>query len=162
MDNPQTEAVMNLLYSASICASFICPRLHFLLLCRMMHLTLDHGITGASTTAMAWFGVLIGQRYAEYRLGFQYGTLARELVNRHGYDAFEAKTLLPLDQLSVWTQPLSFTIECAKACFTAAVTHGDMTVACFAACHQVINFLSRGDHLDGVLTSIEMPRMRIG
>ena len=155
MDNPQTEAVMNLLYSASICASFICPRLHFLLLCRMMHLTLDHGITGASTTAMAWFGVLIGQRYAEYRLGFQYGTLARELVNRHGYDAFEAKTLLPLDQLSVWTQPLSFTIECAKACFTAAVTHGDMTVACFAACHQVINFLSRGDHLDGVLTSID-------
>ncbi len=109
----------------------------------MMHLTLDHGITGASTTAMARFGVLIGQRYAEYRLGFQYGTLARELVNRHGYDAFEAKTLLPLDQLSVWTQPLSFTIECAKACFTAAVTHGDMTVACFAACHQVINF-SRG------------------
>ena len=121
----------------------------------MMHLTLDHGITGASTTAMAWFGVLIGHRYAEYRLGFQYGTLARELVNRHGYDAYEAKTLLPLDQLSVWTQPLSFTIECAKACFTAAVTHGDMTMACFAACHQAINFLSRGDHLDGVLTSID-------
>jgi hypothetical protein len=29
MENPETEAVMNLLYSASICASFICPRLHF-------------------------------------------------------------------------------------------------------------------------------------
>lgn len=155
MENAETEAVMNLLYSASIFASFTCPRLHFLLLCRMMHLTLDRGITGASTTAMAWFGVLIGHRYAEYRLGFEYGTLARALVNRHGYDAFEAKTLLPLDQLSVWTQPLSFTIECAKACFTAAVTHGDMTMACFAACHQVINFLSRGDHLDGVLTSID-------
>lgn len=58
MENAETEAVMNLLYSASIFASFTCPRLHFLLLCRMMHLTLDHGITGASTTAMAWFGVL--------------------------------------------------------------------------------------------------------
>ena len=155
MESAETEAVMNLLYSASIFASFTCPRLHFLLLCRMMHLTLDRGITGASTTAMAWFGVLIGHRYAEYRLGFEYGTLARELVNRHGYDAFEAKTLLPLDQLSVWTQPLSYTIECAKACFTSAVTHGDMTMACFAACHQIINFLSRGDHLDGVLTSID-------
>lgn len=155
MSNSETEAVMNLLNSASLFASFTSPRLHFLLLCRMMQLTLDHGITGASTTAMAWFGVLIGHRYAEYRLGFQYGTLARELVNRHGYHAFEAKTLLPLDQLSVWTQPLSYTIECAKACFTSAVTHGDMTVACFAACHQVINFLTRGDHLDAVLTSIE-------
>lgn len=30
-----------------------------------------------------------------------------------------------------------------------------MTMACFAACHQAINFLSRGDHLDGVLTSID-------
>jgi len=155
MESEETEAVMNLLYSASIFASFTCPRLHFLLLCRMMHLTLDHGITGASTTAMAWFGVLIGHRYAEYRQGFEYGTLARELVNRHGYDAYEAKTLLPLDQLSVWTQPLSYAIECAKACFTSAVTHGDMTMACFAACHQIINFLSRGDHLDGVLTSID-------
>lgn len=82
MENAETEAVMNLLYSASIFASFTCPRLHFLLLCRMMHLTLDHGITGASTTAMAWFGVLMGHRYAEYRLGFQYGTLARELAGR--------------------------------------------------------------------------------
>ncbi|MCV2514413.1 histidine kinase, partial [Leclercia pneumoniae] len=154
-DDDETDAVMNLLNSASLFASFTHPRLHFLLLCRMMALTLDRGITGASTTAMAWFGVLIGQRYAEYRLGFQYGTLARELVNRHGYDAFEAKTLLALDQLSVWTQPLSYTIECAKACFTSAVTHGDMTMACFAACHQVINFLTRGDHLDAVLTSIE-------
>ncbi|MCU6665638.1 trifunctional serine/threonine-protein kinase/ATP-binding protein/sensor histidine kinase [Silvania hatchlandensis] len=155
MTNTEIEAVMNLLNSASLFASFTHSRLHFILLCRMMHLTLDHGITGASTSAMAWFGVLIGHRYAEYRLGFQYGTLARELVNRHGYDAFEAKTLLPLDQLSVWTQPLGYTIECAKACFTSAVTHGDMTVACFAVCHQVINFLTRGDHLDGVLTSIE-------
>ncbi|URN99783.1 AAA family ATPase [Leclercia adecarboxylata] len=155
MKDGDTEAVMNLLNSASLFASFTSSRLHFVLLCRMMHLTLDHGITGASTTAMAWFGVLIGHRYAEYRLGFQYGTLARELVNRHGYDAFEAKTLLPLDQLSVWTQPLGYTIECAKACFTSAVTHGDMTVACFAACHQVINFLTRGDHLDAVLMSIE-------
>ncbi len=155
MKDGDTEAVMNLLNSASLFASFTSSRLHFILLCRMMHLTLDHGITGASTTAMAWFGVLIGHRYAEYRLGFQYGTLARELVNRHGYDAFEAKTLLALDQLSVWTQPLGYTIECARACFTSAVTHGDMTVACFAACHQVINFLTRGDHLDAVLMSIE-------
>ncbi|EPR9086866.1 trifunctional serine/threonine-protein kinase/ATP-binding protein/sensor histidine kinase [Cronobacter dublinensis] len=155
MDNPEVDAVMNLLNSASLFASFSCPRLHFLLLCRMMHLTLDNGVCGASTTAMAWFGVLVGHRYGEYQLGFEYGTLAREQVTRYGYSAFEAKTLLALDQLSVWTQPLSFTVDCARASFTSAVTYGDMTVACFAACHQIINFLSRGDHLDVVLTTIE-------
>lgn len=155
MAHPETEAVMNLLSSASIFASFSNPHLHFMLLCQMLHLTLERGVTGASTSAMGWFGVLIGERYAEYRLGFRYAQQARELVERHGFSACEAKTLLPLDQLSVWTQPLSYTTECAKACFTTAVTHGDLTIASFAACHQVINFLSRGDHLDNVLTSIE-------
>lgn len=29
MESAETEAVMNLLYSASIFASFTCPRLHF-------------------------------------------------------------------------------------------------------------------------------------
>lgn len=155
MTRRETEAVMNLLASASIFASFCSPRLHFMLLCQILHLTLEHGVTGASTSAMAWFGVLIGDRYAEYRLGFRYALLARDLVERHGYIAHEAKTLLPLDQLSVWTQPLSYTTECAKACFAAAVTHGDLTTASFAACHQIINFMSRGDHLDNVQTSIE-------
>ncbi|PLR31441.1 histidine kinase [Chimaeribacter californicus] len=155
MDNRDTEAVMNLLASAGIFAGFCCPRLHFLILCRMLHLTLDHGMTGAGATALAWFGVLIGHRYEDYRDGFRYGLLARELVGRHHYLNAEAKILLPLDQLSVWTQPLAFTVECAKACFTAGVTHGDLTSACFATCHQVINFLTRGDHLDGVLTSID-------
>ncbi|PLR42313.1 trifunctional serine/threonine-protein kinase/ATP-binding protein/sensor histidine kinase [Chimaeribacter arupi] len=155
MDDRDTEAVMNLLASAGIFASFCCPRLHFLILCRMLHLTLDHGMTGAGATALAWFGVLIGHRYETYQRGFRYGLLARELVSRHGYLNAEARILLPLDQLSVWTQPLSFTVECAKACFTAGVTHGDLTSACFATCHQVINFLTRGDHLDAVLTSID-------
>lgn len=155
MQDPDTEAVMNLLASAGIFAGFCCPRLHFLILCRMLHLTLDHGMTGAGATALAWFGVLIGQRYEDYQGGFRYGLLARDLVSRHRYLSAEARILLPLDQLSVWTQPLAFTVECAKACFTAGVAHGDLTSACFATCHQVINFLTRGDHLDGVLTSID-------
>lgn len=155
MTDGQTEAIMNLLASASVFASFNYPNLHFMLLCQMMHLTLERGITGASTSAMGWFGVLISERYAEYQRGFNYAVLARDLVERRGYSAYEAKTLLPLDQVSVWTQPLSYTTECAKACFTSAVTHGDLTVASFAICHQVINFLSQGEHLDNVLTSIE-------
>ncbi|MGU0055527.1 hypothetical protein ACVXG7_03505 [Enterobacter hormaechei] len=103
-------------------------------------------ITGASTTAMAWFGVLIGHRYAEYRLGFEYVTLARELVNRHGYDAYEAEN-------SAAARP-------AQRLDPAAVVHyrvrkgllylgGDPRRhddGLFAACHRIINFLSRGDH----------------
>ncbi|MGY5957102.1 AAA family ATPase [Kosakonia sp. BK9b] len=155
MNHRETGALMNLLASAALYASFICPRLHFLLICQMLQLTLERGLTGASTSALAWFGVLIGERYGEYELGFQYGTLAQELVARHGLHDYAAKTLMPLGRISVWVQPLSRSVEYAKNCFTAAVAHGDLTIACFAAFRQVINSLSRGDHLDSVLALIE-------
>ncbi|SCC09635.1 Predicted ATPase [Kosakonia oryzendophytica] len=155
MNHRETDALMNLLASASLYASFICPRLHFLLLCQMLQLTLERGLTGASTSALAWFGVLIGERYGEYSLGLKYGTLAHDLVTRHALHDYAAKTLLPLGRISVWTQPLSRSVEYAKACFRAAVANGDLTIACFATFRQVSNSLSRGDHLDSVLSTIE-------
>ncbi|WP_255556749.1 AAA family ATPase [Sodalis sp. dw_96] len=155
MDNREIEAAMSLLAIACVTAGFSCSRLHFLLLCQTLRLTMEYGMTGAATTALAWFGVLIGHCYGEYRSGFQYGMLARDLVRRHGYIAFEAKTLLPLEQLSVWTQPLAFTIDCANAGYAAGIANGDLTQACFARCHQVINYLARGDALDSVLSDID-------
>lgn len=155
MCNPDIEAAMALLSVVSVPASFTDDRLHFLQLCHTLRLTLDHGMTGASTMALAWFGVLVGHRYGHYADGFQYGQLARVLVSHHRYLAYEAKTILPLDQLSVWTQPLSFSIDCVKAGFAAGVANGDITTACFECCHQVANFLTRGDHLDIVRSETE-------
>lgn len=153
--NRETESIMNLMASAIYSSSYDCPRLHFLLVCRMLHMTLDHGLTGASAFALSWYSVLICDRYQEYHLGFQCGSLACELAERHNFISFKAITLLPLDQVAIWTRPLSFAIDSAKSSFTAAVTHGDRTIACLALRHQIMNYLTRGDHLDGVLTTIE-------
>ncbi len=151
----ETESIMNLMASAIYSSSYDCPRLHFLLVCRMLHMTLDHGLTGASTFALSWYSVLICDRYQEYQLGLRCGSLARELAERHDFTSFKAITLLPLDQVGIWTRPLSFAVDSAKASFTTAVTHGDRTIACLALRHQVMNYLTRGDHLDAVLTTIE-------
>ncbi|SEK97129.1 PAS domain S-box-containing protein [Kosakonia sacchari] len=155
MNHRETDVLMNLLGSASLYASFICPRLHFLLLCRILQLTLERGLTGASTVALAWFGVMIGERYGEYEQGFRYGTLAQDLVTRHGFHDYAAKTLVALGRSSVWIQPLSYTVQCAKNCFTAAVAHGDLTIACFASFREITNSLVCGDPLDVVLSHIE-------
>ena len=54
IDNPEAEAVINLMLSASMFSAFTAPRLHFLLLCRIILMTLEHGFSGAFTTAIAW------------------------------------------------------------------------------------------------------------
>ncbi|XXN64702.1 trifunctional serine/threonine-protein kinase/ATP-binding protein/sensor histidine kinase [Enterobacter ludwigii] len=150
----KTEAVMNLMASASTFAAFISPRLQFIILCRLLHLTMDKGISGASTLALAWYGVVCGDQYDEYSRGFASALLARELVYKHDFVSYKARTLMPLDQVSVWTMPLSYAIECAKTTFDVAVDIGDRTSACLALRHLTMNCLARGDHLDGVHTSI--------
>jgi predicted ATPase/signal transduction histidine kinase len=155
MASRETEAVMNLMASASMFATFVSPRLHFMIVCKMLHLTMDQGITGASTFALSWYGVLCGDRYDEYSRGFASTLLARELVYQHDFTSFKARTLLPLDQVGIWTMPVTYAIECAKATFDAAVANGDRTSACLALRHLVMNYLTRGDHLEGVQTSID-------
>lgn len=154
MSDPDVKAAMALLAALSVPASFVDEHLVFLELCEMMWLTLAHGISGPSTAALGWLGVLVCHRFAAYEDGFRYGEMARELVTRHGYVAYEARTLLPLDQLSVWTQPLGYSTDCARAGFAAGVANGDMTTACFVCCHLVSNRLARGDTLDEVSAEI--------
>lgn len=154
MSEPDVKAAMALLAALSVPASFVDEHLVFLELCEMMWLTLAHGISGPSTAALGWLGVLVCHRFAAYEDGFRYGEMARELVTRHGYVAYEARTLLPLDQLSVWTQPLGYSTDCARAGFAAGVANGDVTTACFLCCHLVSNRLARGDTLDEVSAEI--------
>lgn len=151
----KTEAIMNLMASACMFAAFVSPRLHFMIVCKMLHLTMDKGMTGASTFALSWYGVLCGDHYNEYSRGFASTLLARELVYKHDFTSFKARTLLPLDQVSIWTMPTTYSIECAKTTFDTAVAVGDRTSACLALRHLVMNYLTRGDHLEGVQTSIE-------
>lgn len=154
LDCKKTEAVMNLMASASTFAAFINPRLHFTILCKLLHLTLARGLSGASTLALSWYGVACGDQYDEYSRGFASTLLARELMHKHDFISYKARTLLPLDQVSVWTMPLTYAIERAKETFDVAVAIGDRTSACLALRHVIMNCLARGDHLDGVQTSI--------
>lgn len=150
----KTEAVMNLLASASTFAIFISPRLQFMILCQLLHLTMAKGICGASTLALSWYGVACGDQYDEYSRGFSSALLARELVRKHDFVSYKARTLMPLDQVSVWTMSLTYAVECAKTTFDVAVDIGDHTSACLVLRHLTMNSLARADHLDGVQISI--------
>lgn len=155
IEDREAEAMMSLLLSASMFAAFVSPRLHFLILCRIMQMTLDHGLCGASTAALAWYGVLIGRRFDACEQGYGYALLGRDLVTRHHFTHFIGRTLLAVDLASAWTQPISVAVDHARSCFKAANEHGDLTVACFIIRHQTMNRLTRGDHLDDVMTTIE-------
>lgn len=160
--DPDAAAAMALLTVTLVPASFTDTNLHFLQLCRTLLFTLEHGMTAVAAGALGWFGVLLGQRHGQYASGYAYAQLGRELVVAHGYDAAVPAALMALDQVAVWTEPLAYSIECARAALAAALVQGDNLQAGYAHCHQVCNLLVRGDHLDAVADALRQGLAFVG
>lgn len=156
MRNAAIESEMNLLVSVYAPASFVNERLGFLNLCHMVQLTIDHGITAASAHCLAWFGVYVAEFFGQYPEGFEFSRLARTLVEERGYHAVATSTLVALDQVAVWTQPLSYVLECARAAFESAGPSGDLTMSCYACNHIVSDLLILGVPLEQVDKEIDL------
>ncbi|MDR7049432.1 PAS domain S-box-containing protein [Duganella sp. 3397] len=142
--------------------SFSSPRLLFLHLCHTLDVSLDHGMCGETAIALAWLGVMVAERHGDYAEGHAYAAAARGLVERHGYRYHAAPVLLALDQVSVWTQPLSYALGCAQAGLEAALAVGDLTMASLEHCHRICMLVTRGDPLDAVAADIAAARAFVG
>ncbi|WP_213957808.1 PAS domain-containing protein [Variovorax sp. dw_954] len=153
--DPAVAAAMNVLGEIFSVAYFTDLSLVVVHLCRMVRLTLQHGLTPASAHGFAWFGVMMGQHFGRYLEGHRFATLARSIVDKHAFAASEAKTILALQIASVWAKPLSIAVETGRAAHAAGINRGDVAVACWACNHTVNDLLVRGDHLDDVASEID-------
>lgn len=153
-DNTEAEAAMALL-STLIASFFLNDGLSFLHLAKIVELTLQHGSTPASAYGLAWFGVIIASLYSAYEDGFAYGQAALKLVERHRYQAERTAALVAMDQVSPWTQPLSYALTHAREAVAAGYVMGDLGMACYACNHIVSDLLVMGVPLALVEQEIE-------
>ncbi|WP_397453341.1 AAA family ATPase [Pseudomonas sp. NA-150] len=150
------KAAIELLASMIDAASLVDEDLLFLLLCRIVQLTLRHGVTEASPVGLAWFGVVVAQRFDAYEDGLRYADVAREIVARHAYLKSEASTLMALDQLSVWIRPLEFSLGCAEKALKASRSEGNPSMACHANNQIISNLLIMGAPLARIEQQIDV------
>ncbi|MGF6767534.1 putative ATPase/signal transduction histidine kinase [Paraburkholderia sp. GAS199] len=150
------ESEMNLLASMYAPASFVNERLGFLHLCRMVQLTIDNGITAASAHCLSWFGVYVAEFFGRYEEGYQFSLLAKTLVDERGYLSVATSTLVALDTVSVWTQPLPYVLECAREAFESARPSGDLVMSCYSCNHIVSDLLIMGAPLEQIDKEIDV------
>ncbi len=150
------ESEMNLLASVYAPASFVNERLGFLHLCRMVQLTVDHGITAASAHCLSWFGVYVAEFFGRYEEGFEFSRLARTLVKERGFNTVATSVLVALDTVAVWTQPLPYVLDCARDAFESARPSGDLTMSCYSCNHIVSDLLTIGAPLEQVDREIDL------
>lgn len=138
-----TKTAMALL--ATLVSSFFTDDdIRFTHLAKLVELTLRHGVTPDSPYGLAWFGVLIASTYDRYEDGYAFGRVALDIVDRHGFESARIGTLVALDQVAVWTQPLETALDYVQQASIRGSQSGDVGMACYACNHIVSDMLAMG------------------
>ena len=127
-----------------------------LIQCRMANISLQHGTSGASAHAFSSLGFSFGPAFHHYDEGLRLAKLGCDLVEKHGFIAYQAKVYEAIGTVGVWTQPIGTAIDFMRATFRAAIETGDLTYACYGIYKSVAYRLLRNDPLDAVWRESEM------
>ncbi len=150
MTNPELQAAMQLLSVLTPSANYTDFHLFCLHLCRMVNMSVQHGMCSASAHGCGWLGMILGWVFHRYSESYRFAKLACRLVDKHGFIASQAKVHFAMGIVALWTQPIATAIDFMRACFRTAIETGDLTYACYSIDHTVANLLARNDPLDAV------------
>ena len=155
MTDPELQAAMRVLSATNPPAYFTDFHLCCLLRCRMVNVILQHGTSGASAYGYVSFGFILGPVFHRYSEGYRFGRLARDLVEKHGFIADQARIDVLVGAVALWTQPITTAIDFMRAAFRVANETGDLTHACYSMWQAVAYLLQRNDPLDAVWSESE-------
>jgi PAS domain S-box-containing protein len=150
MTDPKMKAVMLLFSVLTAPAYFTDFGLWCIQLCRMVKTGIQHGTSDASAHAFAYWGVVIAGAFHRYHDAHRFAKLAYDLVNKHGFVAYQAKIGFALGTVAFWTQPSASAIDFARMTFRAAIEMGDLTFACYGMIQSVTGLLLQNAPLDAV------------
>src|ERR1700735_3563861 len=156
MIDPGLQAAMRALSVLTTPAYQTDFHLFSLFACRMVNISMQHGMCGASAHGYVLLGFIVGPVFHCYGEGYRFAKLACELVDKHSFMSYQAKVHYAMALVAFWTQPIGTAIDLTRAAFRTAIKTGDLTFACYAMYQTVTDLLLRNDPLDEVWRESEM------
>jgi predicted ATPase/signal transduction histidine kinase len=156
MNDPESLAAMKVLSVLSMSAQFTDLRLCCLQACRVVNLSVRHGISGDSASTYGFWGSLLGFVFPRYKEGYLFGKLACDLVEKHSFIANRASVLVRLGYVAGFTQPIENALESSRRSITAGIEAGSPVWANYGLFLSLTYRLLRGDPLDLVWQESEM------
>jgi PAS domain S-box-containing protein len=154
--DPETRAAMGMLSAADAPAYFTDFHLCCLLRCRMVNVSIEHGTSDAGAYGYVSFGLILGLNFQRYIEGYRFAKLACDVVEKHGFVAYQARIYQMMGVVAFWTQPVTTVIDFIRKSFRVATETGDLTYACYCMDQTVTTLLVRGDPLDKVWRESEL------
>lgn len=131
-------------------------RLMALILLRMGNLGLQYGNTDASSLGFAFLGMVLGSAFGDYRTGYLFGKLARDLVEQRGLVRYSGRIYHTLGtHVLCWTQHVSNAVASFRRALPLMQEVGDVTYVSFGYIGLTTHLIASGEPLDRVQTATE-------
>ncbi|MGA2343774.1 MAG: ATP-binding protein, partial [Steroidobacteraceae bacterium] len=127
-----------------------------LLACRMVNISIQHGICGACAHGWSLLAAILGPVFGRYGDSPRFAKLACDLVENHGFIVYQPKVYHATGTVAFWTQPIGAAIEFMRATFRSAIETGNVAFACAGIYQSITGLLLRNDPLDTVWRESEM------
>src|ERR1700738_2235946 len=150
MTDPELQTAMQVLSLLTPPAYFTDFRLYCLQVCRMVNVSIQHGTSGPSAHAFGFLGIVLGLVFHRYSDAYRFAKLGCDLVEKHGFIAYQAKAYVSMGIAALWTEPITTAIDFNRVAFRTATETGDLTSACYGMFRSVSILLLRNDPLDVV------------
>ncbi|MGK3987086.1 AAA family ATPase [Sorangium sp. So ce136] len=156
MTHPEIKATMGVLQGVSLPAFFMDADLHYLVVLRMVQLSLRHGNAESSAYAYAAFASVTGPRYGRYEEAYLFGKLGYDLADR-SCDLTSKPLVCSLfgHQILMWKRHYRETSFYGRVGFNASIESGDLNNACLICIWAALFPLLCGEPLEDVLHEIE-------
>jgi PAS domain S-box-containing protein len=156
MTDPELQAAMQVLSVLTPPAYFTDFHSFCLIACRMVNISMRHGISDPSTIGFALLGFISGPVFHRYGEGYLFAKLACDLAEKFGFVANQPKVYHAAGTVAFWTQPIATAIDFMRATFRVAIERGDLTFACYGLYQIITGLLLRNDPLDAAWRESEM------
>jgi PAS domain S-box-containing protein len=148
MDDPESLATVEVLIKVLSPARYTDANLASLTICKAVSLSLERGNCDASSVAYVRLGRIAGPRFGDYQVGFRFGQLGYDLVERRGLKRFEARTYFGFAiYIVLWMKNVRACRDLLRRAFAAAKRTGDLTYAAYSCCHINSDHLFAGEKL---------------
>jgi hypothetical protein len=121
MSDPASLATLDVLTKLLPPAWFTDANLGSPAICRAVNLSLEHGNSDGSCFAYVYLGMIAGPYFGNYKVGFRFGRLGYELVEKRGLKRFQAGTYMLFgSHVMPWTQHVRACRDLMHRTFQAA------------------------------------------
>ncbi|PZU97939.1 MAG: hypothetical protein DCE90_05445 [Pseudanabaena sp.] len=155
MTAPQQLASVNILLSIAAAAYVAAPDLYIIVVLALIKLSIKHGNAQGSSYGYAACGLILCGLLNQMELGFQFGQLALNLVNRLSSQELLTKVVVIVNVfVNHWTSHLKETLQPLLNAYAIGMETGDIEFAAYSLCLHCHHLYFSGCELNQVENQI--------